>query len=126
MNSRSCVCVCMSVDDCVRLHVHMYMYYTLSVYINVTCTAWLQNSEDGELINPEFVVFNDNGPRFELLMKVSYVHIHHNMYVLKNLDTLHVNILRVYCYHAYRQNLFLYYVHMYKYERILHVYLMYK
>ena len=64
----------------------MYMYYTFFVYI-VTCTAWLQNSEDGELINPEFVVFNDNGPRFELLMKVSciymYIYVHHNMYVLE-------------------------------------------
>ena len=32
----------------------------------------LQNSLEGEVINPEFVVFNDTGQRFELLMKVSF------------------------------------------------------
>ena len=35
----------------------------------------LQNSLEGEVINPEFVVFNDTGPRFELLMKVRLVHM---------------------------------------------------
>ena len=37
-----------------------------------TCTLTLQNSLEGEVINPEFVVFNDTGQRFELLMKVSF------------------------------------------------------
>jgi hypothetical protein len=32
----------------------------------------LQNSLEGEVINPEFVVFNDTGQRFELLMKVRF------------------------------------------------------
>ena len=31
----------------------------------------IQDSIEGEVINPEFVVFNDTGNRFELLMKVS-------------------------------------------------------
>ena len=35
-------------------------------------TFSLQNSLEGEVINPEFVVFNDTGQRFELLMKVSF------------------------------------------------------
>ena len=30
-----------------------------------------QDSLEGKVINPEFVVFNDTGHRFELLMKVS-------------------------------------------------------
>ena len=61
-------CVC-KLYVCVRERERERERAGLPMYKNVLP---LQNSLEGEVINPEFVVFNDTGQRFELLMKVSF------------------------------------------------------